>query len=330
MDVNAVFESQPTVYEGSQISLRSELNLFELPPSDISTLFTSDYVQYFPLVSVKDQYSCVEFLITTETSGYVDPSDSFVAVSCRILQQDGEKISSTETIKVAPSNLFFHAMWSNLEVYINGQLISDSSNMYPYVAYLQRLLTKTESEKKNEHTTEFCYPNNTPDSTDDDGFKKRQKLSEHSMQFNMLGKLVANIFTQPRYLSSGTEIRIVLRRSQPEFSLDASHNSKVGVNGYPFKVEIDKVVFFAARKVVSTNVVDYHRRQLEMNKTFKYPVNEVQVKTFAVAKGLTSAATDAIVIGKIPKTIVLGIVSRMVTSRNLPSTLILTIYPKWI
>jgi len=56
---------------------------------------------------------------------------------------------------------------------------------------------------------------------------------------------------------------------------------------------------------------------LSQNKTFKYPINDAYVKSFSIAKGLTSVTTDAILIGRIPKILVIGLVSSAAISGNL-------------
>jgi len=313
-----VFEDRPTIYDGSQRSLRSELDLFNLPKTDISCLYSSDYVQCFPLLSVKDSFNPLEFLITTETNGYVDLSDSFLHLVCRILKSDGTTCTSTDI--VAPSNLFFQLMWSNLELYLNGQLIYDASNAYSHVAYIQRLLTKSKLEKETSLRSELWYANAEPDAytTTSEGFKQRYDLSSNSKQFSLLGQLAASLFCQPRWLPSGSELRVVLRRNQPEYCLDsakdinATDNTKI-----KYIYEIDRAVFLVARKAVSPKIIDNHRQLLSQNNTFKYPLNDAYVKSFSIAKGLTSVTTDAILIGRIPKILVIGLVSSTAISGNL-------------
>ncbi|CAG7822191.1 unnamed protein product, partial [Allacma fusca] len=93
-------------------------------------------------------------------------------------------------------------MFSNLEIYLNGQLVSDSGNQYAQVAYLQRLLASSPSEKQGRLLNEFYYPNATPEAytAADVGFATRFNKTKNSQPFTLLGSLVANIFNQNRYL----------------------------------------------------------------------------------------------------------------------------------
>ena len=309
MDVNAVFEEQPTIYAGSAQYKRSELNLFELPPTDVSTLFSTEYTQCFPVVSIKENNNPLEFQTVSDQTGYLDIANSYVALTTRIVQQDGKKCDATDV--VAPSNLFFQTMWSNLEVYINGQLIIDTSNYYGYIAYIQRLLSTSEIEKNNQLLDEYWYPNVKPDTyteATDAGFKTRFTATKQSQQFFMLGKLVGNVFNQQRYFPAGTEFRVVLKRASPAICLDCANDTKEGFNGIPYMYVIDEAVMYIPKVIVSKEIINEHREKLALNQTCLYPTNEVELKTFTIAKGLTSITSDSLILGKMPKILVVGFV----------------------
>ena len=153
MDINAVFQNTATVYEGSKLASRSEVDVFAVPPTDVSTLFSSDYVPHFPLHSVKDNFNEVSFVLTTGTTGYYSLADSFLATTCKIVQSSGA--NNLPGAEVAPSNLFAHAMWNNLEIYLNSTLVYDSNNMYAFGAYIEKLLTTSQLEKENKLRSEL-------------------------------------------------------------------------------------------------------------------------------------------------------------------------------
>lgn len=121
MDVNAPnLTEDPTMYTGSVQAFRSSVNLFSLPETDVSTLKSGEFQPFFPQVSLRENFNPLDFIITSESSSYIDLSESYLAITARIMRQDGAKCLPTD--KVAPCNLFFHAMFSNAEVYLNGEL----------------------------------------------------------------------------------------------------------------------------------------------------------------------------------------------------------------
>ena len=97
-------------------------------------------------------------------------------------------------------------------------------------------------------------------------------------------------------------MKIVLRRNPANFCLD----NKVTTTAY--KYEIEDAVFLVARKPVSPKIIELHRSLLENNETFKFITPEAVVKTINIPAGMTSITSDAILIGAVPKVIVIGLV----------------------
>ena len=303
-----MFEENPTVYAGSRESIRSELNSFSLPPTDISTKFSVDYVEFFPVSSIRDSLSPLEFIINLQGNGYLDWQDSYLLLKFRILQSNGQNVPEGEL--VSPDLGFFHALFCNLEIYINSQLVFDANNYYPFTAIIQRMLSSSPLEKEGKLRQEFWYENSTPDvfTEADKGFKTRYEKTKQSRQYTIAGTFVANMFNQSRWLPPGNPVRLVLRRSVPQFSLTSATTEKEGVIGSPYVVQLDEAIFYAARRIVTPQVTELHRKQLESD-NFKYYTNEIDMKSFVISRGMSNSNSDAIVIGKIPKIIVLSMIS---------------------
>ena len=306
-----LFDEAPSVTPGSIESVRSELDLFSVPATDVSSDSSSDYMVSFPLVSVRDSHAPIEFAIETTNGGYWSPLESFLSLTCRVVQQNGDLCEAADV--VAPASLFLHSFISNVELYINSTCAYDSSGMYPYIGTLNRLLATNPVAKGSSLKDEFYYPNKAPDTflTTDTGFNARYEQTKNSTPFVVWGQLVGSIFSQPRYLPPGTSIRLVLRRSLPEFHLDCNSTTKAGVNGCPYRVDVVSAEYYSSRKVVSPQVLEFHRKQLfEKHLTLKYPVNDYVVRTIAVAEGLDNATSESIAMGRLPRFLVIGQVSQ--------------------
>ena len=300
--MDSLFDDRPTMYEGSKLSLRSELSSMTVPSTDISCLYSSDYMQVYPLLSVREPNNPLEFLILADNNSYLDLSESYLHLTCRVKKADGSNCGATDL--VAPANLFFHMIFKNLEVYMNGKCISDSQNMYHFIAYINRLLTMPTSLKSTKLKNELWFPNISPNTYEatSAGYKDRYQLAALSKSFSLMGQLVGGIFQQPRWIPAGTELKIVLRRNPANFCLD----NKVTTTAY--KYEIEDAVFLVARKPVSPKIIELHRSLLEKNETFKFITPEAVVKTISIPAGMTSITSDAILIGAVPKVIVIGLV----------------------
>lgn len=307
MDTSGVFDQRASIYEGSQQSVRSELNLGEIPITDISTEYSSEYLSVYPTLSIRDS-NPIEFLISSE-SNYLNLFNSQLFLTCRILNQDGSNLGTND--HVVPCSNFFSNLWSNVEVYLNGVLVSDAANFYSTIGNIHRLLSTSPLQKQNELQNELWYPDDVAGTFNlgtNKGMAKRYEYCKKSEPFPVMGKLIANVFNCVRWFPCGTEVRVVLRKNLPELCLDCATDTKTGVNGCPYKVSIDNAVLYVERKVVPKTIIDMHRSLLSQGKTLKFPTTELEVKVFTLPSGITSQTLDNVIMGKIPKMIVFGLV----------------------
>ena len=200
---------------GSTPSLRSELDLFTNLPTDVSVL-SSEFQPFYPTTSVAENENPIQFQITGNNTHYLDLASSYLYVKAKIVKKDGSKLAASD--KVAPGNLFLSTMFENCSVTLNGTVISDSGNFYPYQSYLQKLLAYGESFKKTELTSELYYKDTDgPDVYTDSnvGYKTRQDLASESKPFELIGRINSSIFQQKKYLPTKVGIDVILRRSTP-------------------------------------------------------------------------------------------------------------------
>ena len=125
----------------------------------------------------------------------------------------------------------------------------------------------------------------------------------------MVGQIVSNITTQNRYVVGGQQLRIILRRSQPEFCLDSATKTIDTYTGVPWKFDITSAVFFACKRQMAPKILDLHR-SMSARSPYMYPVTEMQSRTIGIPSGVSSHSSEAIINGKIPRMLVLGIISQ--------------------
>ncbi|KAL8565462.1 hypothetical protein ACOMHN_049439 [Nucella lapillus] len=81
----------------------------------------------------------IEFIITGGTLELTDLSNTFLHVEVKITKADGSDLDVDQP--VAPVNNFLHTLFSQVDMALNGVLITNSENTYPYRAMLETLLT---------------------------------------------------------------------------------------------------------------------------------------------------------------------------------------------
>ena len=310
--MEGIFSEKSTIYDGSAQYINSDLS-YDLPATDVSQARITAKVPYYPLTSLKEPYAPIEFMITPDQYGYIDLKNTQLSILARIVRQDGSSCDNTDI--VAPTNLFFQSLFSQVEVYINGTLVMDSP-FYPTIAYMTRLLSCNPIEKEHDLKSELWYPDEEPENfvlvapPASNGFSKRYSHGKNSWQFSLLGKLVGNVFTQPRLLPPNTEVKLVLRRNHPELCLDAPSESKAPFVGCPYRVNLDEAVLYVSKRPITEVVIKMHEDILQKGQSLKFPMVDREIKTFSIPQGVTSHNSDSVVLGKIPKLIVIGLVSQ--------------------
>lgn len=129
---------------GSVKAVNSYLDLFSLNASDVSIL-NGYHVPVYPSVSLKEVSAPLEFSISGVPNVYLDLSDSFLYVNLKVTTADGKALVALTD--VSTTNLFLHALFDLVEIYMNGKLVSSKSN-YPFVAYILSQLSFSAAYKE--------------------------------------------------------------------------------------------------------------------------------------------------------------------------------------
>ena len=104
-----------------------------------------------------------------------------------------------------------------------------------------------------------------------EGLAKRRTLARQSREFDMMGRLHADLFFQERFMLNEVGVKIKLIRSRDAFCL----------MGAASKVRIIHASMFVRKVKLMPSVFLAHAKTLE-NRTAKYPIRRVVCKTFAV------------------------------------------------
>ena len=98
-----------------------------------------------------------------------------------------------------------------MDVSLNGTLITNSSNTYPYRAYLEHLLSYGPAAKSSQLISELFYKDeagkmdkpNPLEADDDDrnsALTKRAGFIARSREMDLVGRIHTNIFFQNRHM----------------------------------------------------------------------------------------------------------------------------------
>jgi len=132
---------------------KSELDLFPVPPTQTSMEHGS-WVEYHPLTTVADG-SPIEFDVCGSVDDYVDFANSMLHVKAKVTNENDTDLAADAA--VGPVNLFLHSLFSQVDISLNGTLITSSTNTYPYRAMIETLLSYGMDAKTSQLTSALYY-----------------------------------------------------------------------------------------------------------------------------------------------------------------------------
>jgi hypothetical protein len=116
------------------------LELFKVPATNV-TLEDSKWMEYYPISSTLNSDTApIEFEIKGQGDKYLDLSQSYLQVVCKFTKGEGINLpggNSTST----PVNNILHSLFSEIDVSLNGKVVTPGTDTYPYKAYLEKILS---------------------------------------------------------------------------------------------------------------------------------------------------------------------------------------------
>ena len=292
------------INEGSCECSRSEMELFSLPPT-LVTVERVQHVQYLPLGTLTDD-SPIEFFVSGHGDNYINLSKSYLYVEAKITKADGSNLDADA--KVGPVNNWMHALFSQIDLSLNGELVTPSNNTYPYRAYIETLLSYGEEAKKSQLQSVLWYADDPgkfdkldPTAADTNtAYKTRARLTEKSRTCDMVGRLHLDMFLQNRYIINGVDLKLRLNRTSSAFHLMSNAGTE--------KTKLTKIVLMIEKVKVNPAVLNAHAKTLNTT-TAKYPIRRVDVKSFSLTPGTRTVTRDNVFLGQLPRRVVVAMVS---------------------
>ena len=250
----------------------------------------------------------IEFDVSSSGEDYIDFANSYLYVRAKLQRANGADLEDGD--EVGPVNNFLHSMFSQIDVSLNGTLITSSTNTYPYRAYIENLLSYGVDAKESQLTAALFYkdragkmdaPNPHSAAADvNTGLKKRAEFTNGNRVVDMIGRLHSDIFFQQRYMLNEVNTKIRLSRSKDSFCLMCA-----GANTY--RVTIVGAALFIRKVKIAPSVFNAHSNTLATGMA-KYPIRRVICKSFTVPTGYLDVSHEKLFSGQLPVRIVLGCV----------------------
>ena len=278
------------------------LDLFSKPLLQ-SSITKGRWTEVRPTNALDDD-GVIDFEISGSGTDYIDLANTFIKVKVRVTTPD-EDVGYPEDNLVAPVNNLLHSMFNKVDVILNGKTVCSSDYHYAHRAYVETLLSFGSDTKQGELSASFWHED-TPGHFDalnanNVGFNTRRLIGQNRHVISLMGRVHADLFTQPRLMIDGVNVHLKLTRSPSSFCLMrvAQHE---GNNLPNFKIKIDSISLFirnitpsdTCRLAIIANLKHY---------TVKYPIRRVEMRTFSLANNTTSWVQENVIQGQLPRRI---------------------------
>lgn len=285
----------------------SALSLFSLPPYQSA-------VERMYFQEVRSNSQLTGNIIDMEITGkhgmeYVDLKRSKLYVKAKIVKGDGSKLETTDY--VGPVNLFLQSMFSQVEVTMQGKLVTSTTSHYPYKAMIQILLSYGDEAKTSQLTSQLWEKDTAGHLDDNDidgggnvGLYKRSLYFARSMTVDMEGPIYHDLFQVDRLILNQVAMNVRLTRARPEFYLMTNAASP------DFKVLIEDIVLKACKVQINPAVI-YGHAEILKSVNAKYPFTKTEVKQIAIAAGTVNFDQDQLFQNIRPNRVVVGFVNAL-------------------
>ena len=268
--------------------VKSELSLFDKSPVQ-TVILKGNFEEVYPIHPISGNDAPIEFLATSSDSDMFDLNDSMLEVRGKVLYSDDTDITDGN---VKPVALTLNSLFADMSIFLNEHKLEGGHFLYPYQSYFINMLQTSSKYKK-------CQ-------LDAAGFDSKHVDIENSREFQYIGSLNSEFFSQGRYLLNQSTIRLKLTRHKAQFCLLNTATLPVGKAGY--KIKLTKAILHMRRCQINPSVLYGHEQGL-IKQPAVYPIQHVEMITYTVAAGINSLSQDNIFSGQSPKLIVFGMVT---------------------
>lgn len=294
------------VHAESTPCTKSELDLFTTPATQVA-IQKGMWIDHQPISSLNSS-APIEFKIAG-TDDYLDLSKTMLVMKVKITKRNGTDLGSGE--KTAPVNNFLQSLFKQVDVFLNGIQVTQSTGTYAYRSYLETLLNFGPAAKSSQLTAGLFYKDtagqmNSLDPTvaegGNEGLKKRYSFTKESMLVDLSGPLFCDIFFSDRLLLNQVDVSIKLSPNRSNFCIMS------GEAAADYKIVMQSAVLKVRTVKISPVIKLSHTKELQSGNTAKYPIRRVECKAFTIPSSNPSINKSDLFNGNVPKRIVLGLV----------------------
>lgn len=261
-----------------------QLDLFSGQDMQCSVLETTPFT-ISPSMQYSDE-SPIEFEIPPSMSLFLSPT-LFLNVTLEI-KQPGEGADANKMVNVQEGDLRttmssypLSSLFTDIDVKVNGQILTTRSGLYPYIAFLHLAHLTPDSHQSllDGEQLGFKYAETTLQS----GQGKEQakmRLYMSAGKVVLQGRLFAPLLSQDKYLLNNTAISIILHQTNDKFRV-------LQLDGKRVKCSIKKITLSGYHIHLNQKLLQQTMQKLQLTDAV-YPIKRFTVQEYQVPIGSTN------------------------------------------
>ena len=310
----------------------SSLDVFTLPPVDYR-YEAHRFVRYNPTLTGIDP---ITFAIA-QTDDWVDLADSRLEITVRLnhphtgyeglKMEDGTASTATVTRNTLVSNNFAHTLFKQMDLSLNGVLVTPQGNNYHHLAMLQTLTEYSRTEGKSKlaaqgWVNELNLPRTIEHTSTTDDHPKTGEMStiaplSHALTsklqqkrfFTFVMRPYLPVFTSGRLLVPNVELKLDLHLNPSSHLFFQTDNlSTAATRKLPIITADDIKVTLILKKVTlnASVYLELQEKRTSGKSIVHYPVVRGDIRTFSIPTGFTRWEQDNIFLGGLPDEVILA------------------------
>lgn len=295
----------------SKEEVKSELDLFENVRFQ-NSIERSDFIQYRPITTIENS-NTYEFEINAGPDEYIDIQNIYLWMSVKIHNKNNDNFDDNLGTKENYSTISYplNTIFDQLSIYLGSTLITQASNNYSYLSYIEALIEPTNryntfGNSLCASTSGFVSPYWKNDYNPDHPHEQIYKLARKSKHFTLYGKMHGALFSTNKYLLNGIPIKFIFTKASNNFIVIGREGWLTNDTHPVFK--LNNIQIYVRKVKINANLLIAHAKALQIAKA-KYPIKRPEIKVINLPSGQSSFSLNNIITGQLPNKIVLGMVS---------------------
>lgn len=270
-------------------------DVFSKPGFETSVKATKTHV-YYP-ISKLDSNGPFEFNLPPLGNSMTRPCTLKLFGRFHVIHKDGTKLELTEEISMV--NLASHSLFKTVEYQLGDTVISDSSGLYPYRAYLETLLSYNREAKKGHLRSGLWLKDTSKDSSNNTGYYKRMEWFEESKTVEFCIDVHLDTNHQCKLFPGTLPEKIKFIRTSDQFVLWGEKDI-YNIVITDLALMVDKVTLHESAWV--------NMQKMLLKLPARYQIPRVLMKAYTIPKGNMSASLHNIFTTQMPRQVLIGLV----------------------